>query len=722
MQDTVKNPRALTDLWDGREIGDPFLMRFDGRFYLYCSTHGEGGIKCWTSEDMIHFDYRGFVCTDARISGAYAPEVQYNNGKFYMVTSPKGSGHYLLSSDSPLGPFNVLTPNLGIGIDGSLFVDDDGKSYFYRASPQGIRVHKMPAPDEIDMRSEVIGSSYLGHWTEGPQVIKRDGRYFLTDTGNHVLSKGYHVDYCVSSQGPDRGYRRMRDSVLLLETRDNFHALGHSSSCVGPDMDTMYIIYHKNILDAHNRPFYRSLNIDRFFFNGDRMYTNATWWTQPAPHMPVCVSRDGEGLIDGNLPIEAGATFTAEICLRMTADKVQLHFGECTLTFNGNRTWTLSGAGVSAKGTWARNIAMNALITVKASLHKGNLCLYVNNQAFWQGTTAMQGGLIGIDEGAEPSFMGLSDVAQGSHDNAFPMSVPGSFDAVHCDGAEAFTEGEAGCKAVALKAGQTLKRVMNVESKGAYYLSLTIKGLSSDATITVNGQTLSAAATGVFAEDGIEKRCFGRLELPEGMIKFELTAAQDMTVDRIFLSEATEIEEQCIIEQGADVSNGALHVIGHKAAQSMHTKWCGYTAAEGLGEGYTNGIWHDGEVQAVLQIAPVSPEARADIYLRTSRASWHPHQVASSRIGYCLRITEKRLALFRQAYGETLLAECPLNLPWGEKLKLTFRAAGNNITVLSENKTLLSITDPTAFPCGYAGISAVCDGIGFHQFSVHPFD
>ena len=28
----VRNPRALTDVWDGREIGDPFLMRFDGKF------------------------------------------------------------------------------------------------------------------------------------------------------------------------------------------------------------------------------------------------------------------------------------------------------------------------------------------------------------------------------------------------------------------------------------------------------------------------------------------------------------------------------------------------------------------------------------------------------------------------------------------------------------------------------------------------------------------
>ncbi|MBQ3170223.1 MAG: family 43 glycosylhydrolase, partial [Clostridia bacterium] len=232
----VKNPRALTDLWDGREIGDPFLMRFDGKFYLYCSSHGNAGVKCWVSCDMIHFEYYGFVATDPRVNGAYAPEVIYNAGKFWMVTSPRGSGHYLLKADTPVGPFEVITENLGNGIDGSQFVDDDGTSWFYRSSHQGIRVHKMPSPEEIDVRNQPIDASFLNHWTEGPQVIKRDGRYFLTETGNHVCSKGYHIDYCVSNEGPDRGFRRLRDGMLLIETRDEFHALGHSSSCIGPDM------------------------------------------------------------------------------------------------------------------------------------------------------------------------------------------------------------------------------------------------------------------------------------------------------------------------------------------------------------------------------------------------------------------------------------------------------------------------------------------------------
>ncbi len=720
MFETYRNPIALTDLWDGREIGDPFLMRHDGRFYLYCSSSGgSAGIKCWMSEDMIHFDYQGFVCTDPRIAGAYAPEVAYNAGKFWMVTSPRGSGHYLLVADSPLGEFRIVTPNLGVGIDGSLFVDDDGREYFYRASHQGVRVHDMPAPEEIDVRSRVIGESYLQYWTEGPQVIKRDGRYFLTDTGNHVLSRGYHVDYCVSHEGPDRGYRRLRDGVLLLETRDEFHALGHSSSCVGPDMDTMYIIYHKNVLNKWNHPLHRSMNIDRFFFNGDRMYCNATWWRQPSPLQPLCTSRDGEGLADGVLPIEAGPVCTAEINLRMTADRAQVLFLGCTLTMHLDRRWTLTGP-VQAEGFFPPNTAMDALITIGVSLWDGKLALRVNNQEFLRTQTDLTGGKIGVGEGCAPSFIGLSDVAMGSADGEFPVSVPGAFDAVHCAHPAALTEGERGCQAVALKAGETLRRTLNVWKTGEYYLSLTLRAHDADAAVTVNGQTLTAAPAGASAEDGMEKRCFGRVRLEAGLVPFELTARTALTIDRIFLSDAEPFREAAVIEHGEDVTGGGLQVIGHKAENSMHTKFCGYTAAEGLGEGYFGGTWHDGEIRAVLNMSPASPEARASIFLRSSRESWHPHQVGAGRNAYCLRVTEGKMTLSRQEYNETLLAECLLDLPWGSRLPLVFRAEGSTLTVLREGDVLLQYTDPMALPCGRMGVDAVCDGIGFESLSVHP--
>lgn len=719
---TVRNPYPLTDLWEGREIGDPFLMRHDGRFYLYCSSRGQlPGIKCWVSDDMIHFDYQGFVCTDERTIGAYAPEVVYNAGKFWMVTSPKGSGHYLLVADSPLGPFEVVSDNLGIGIDGSIFVDDDGRSWFYRASHQGIRVHEMPSPDKIDVRSRPIEASWLGHWTEGPQVIKRDGRYFLTDTGNHVCCRGYRIGYTVSREGADRGYRMLRDGMLLLETRDEYHALGHSSTCVGPDMDTMYIVYHKNIIGEYNNPLHRSLCMDRLFFNGDRMYTNATWWHQPAPRQPLCVSRDGEGLTDGLLPAIAPDTYTAEINVRLTEAEGSVRFSGETLVIHRDRRWTLS---TGESGTFPPNVATDALITIKVSLHKGMLVLCVNGMEFLRRQTGLGGGRIGVGRGCAPSFIGFSEVAQGSEDHRAPKSVPGAFDAVHLSRCAETAEGETGCKALVLQPGQTAAYELNVWKARRYHLGMTTKAGDAPVTLIVNGQPMTAQPTGAGTEDGMEKLYFGTIELAAGMQTLTIEAEHAILIDRIFLTEADEFTPAVIIDKGEDVTGGALHVIGHKQQASMHRKFCGYTAAEGYGEawfggkGWNGDNWRDCALHMVINCKPCAPEARISAYIRSSRETWHPDQVAASRFAYAVHITENSIRLCKQAYGETVLAESPLTMPWGSQMKLTLRAQGSRITVEGDNGILLAYVDPMPLIAGRVGISAHTDGLGFETLYV----
>jgi len=718
---TVRNPYPLTDLWDGREIGDPFLMRHDGRFYLYCSSHSHlPGIKCWVSEDMIHFDYQGFVCTDERTIGAYAPEVAYNAGKFWMVTSPRGSGHYLLKSDSPLGPFEVVSDNLGNGIDGSIFVDDDGRSWFYRSSHQGIRVHAMPTPGEIDVRNKPIEASWLGHWTEGPMVIKRDGRYFLTDTGNHVCCRGYHVDYTVSHEGPDRGYRRLRDGLLLLETRDEYHALGHSSTCVGPDMDTMYIVYHKNIIGEHNNPLHRSLCMDRLSFNGDRMYTNATWWYQDAPVQPVCVSRDGEGLVDGRLPVETGAAYTAEINIRLTEHMGSVCFSGVVLTIGKDRRWALT---TGENGVFPPNVDMEALNTIKVSLNKGLLVLFINGMEFLRKQTSLVGGKIGIGKGCEPSFIGFSNVAQGSADS-IAKPVPGAFDAVHGDLSGKTIEGETGCQALVIRPGETAGYVLNIWQTRKYHLAMTVKASDAPITLLVNGQPMTAQSTGAATEDGMEKRCFGAIELDAGRQTMTIAAQEAVIIDRIYLTEADDFSPAVIIDQGEDVTGGKLHVIGHKQKGSMHRKFCGYTAAEGYGEAWFGGKgwngenWRDMALSMVINCKPCAPEARVSAYIRSSRETWHPHQVAAARFAYAVHVTETSIRLCKQEYGETVLAEAPITMEWGSQMRLTLRAKGSRITLEGEDGLLLAYTDPMPLTAGRVGFSGHTDGLGFEHVEV----
>ncbi|MDF2963809.1 MAG: glycoside hydrolase family 43 [Paenibacillus sp.] len=265
--------------------GDPYILKYNGMYYLYPSTHfGLSDVRAWSSVDLVNWNYEGIVAKDDRLKMAYAPEVIYWNGAFYMVTSPDGKGHFVLKSDSPTGPFTIQTDNLGMSIDGSVFVDDDGKWYFYHAGSKGIRGREMKDPYTFGAETVLKGTS-MNHWTEGSTLIKRNGTYFMMESGNHLMSAGYRVNYSISKNGPLGDFTMPYNNPLIISTTKDFHGLGHSTTVMGPDLDSYYIAYHNNKNPiAPGVGHDRHLNVDRLVFNGDKLdVLGPTNFTQQAP-------------------------------------------------------------------------------------------------------------------------------------------------------------------------------------------------------------------------------------------------------------------------------------------------------------------------------------------------------------------------------------------------------------------------------------------------------
>src|SRR5882724_7248658 len=198
-----------------RGIGDPFIMKYNGVYYLYPSDGGSIGFQVWSSTDLINWTYGGLIATDDQAKNGYAPEVKYSNGTFYLYTSPYGAGHVVYTSSSPTGPFTVVTGNQGQDIDGSPFVDDNGTWYFLTASGSGIQGCVMTNPLTLGTRSVVPGCQMSGQWTEGPGVFKRNGVYYMTFTGNNVLSTGYRVDVATNTTGPLSTYTQYANPIIL---------------------------------------------------------------------------------------------------------------------------------------------------------------------------------------------------------------------------------------------------------------------------------------------------------------------------------------------------------------------------------------------------------------------------------------------------------------------------------------------------------------------------
>ena len=291
LKDDYMNPVELPTAQGSKEAADPFVYRFNGAYYMYMTTGG-GYVRCYKSYDLLNWEAAtegpgAGICYKS--SGGnnigntpFAPEVIYHNGYFYMVTSPSGNGHFILVSESPEGPFQDITGNIGKSIDGSFFIDEDEQAYLFTAGSNAILGYKVSlSPDGISFEKSgssdwtmSYSESRLGAWNEGPYMLKRYGAYYMTDTGTHYLSPGYRVNYMYAPKGSDVGksssFTHINNLNTLVATEDDFHALGHSCNVLGPDMDSYYIAYHS----MKGSSSFRYYNINRLSFNGGNMTIN----------------------------------------------------------------------------------------------------------------------------------------------------------------------------------------------------------------------------------------------------------------------------------------------------------------------------------------------------------------------------------------------------------------------------------------------------------------
>ena len=260
------------------EVADPFFYRYLGEYYLIFTSFK--GIRCFRSPDLINYypidnkiNPRGYLYYDDLDVSYYAPEIIYYNGEYYLITSPNGGGHIVLKSSELIGPYQKVSENLHEMIDGSYFIDSDLKKYLLRADENGIIIDHLTQFNALtfDKNGQIasfnLTKAQIGGWNEGPMMIKRMGRYYLTFTGTHFLSSAYRVAYLTSDKLKNNAFSSMK--YLLLNTRKDFAGLGHSSFFLGPDLDSYFIAYHQ--LDENN---HRYLNISRLVFANEQMYVN----------------------------------------------------------------------------------------------------------------------------------------------------------------------------------------------------------------------------------------------------------------------------------------------------------------------------------------------------------------------------------------------------------------------------------------------------------------
>lgn len=289
---------------DMKDIGDPFILKHEDRYYMYATSMPDSGFLVWESENLVDWDNGNLVYSkfqqenDWATGDFWAPEVIYHNELFYMVYSARNKSGSLnmaiATSESPTGPFIDQTFDLlgeeGSFIDGHFFIDDDGTPFLYYVKDNyenivdGKHVSHIHVQQMTDDLLEVTGESELllvpdqswenpmgeYQWNEGPYVVKRENLYYLMYSANYFASSDYAIGYATSDNPMGPFVKSESNPILTKDMINGISGPGHNSVTVGLDDSTLYAVYHIHT-HSNNPSGNRRPAIDRLYFEDGEM-------------------------------------------------------------------------------------------------------------------------------------------------------------------------------------------------------------------------------------------------------------------------------------------------------------------------------------------------------------------------------------------------------------------------------------------------------------------
>jgi arabinoxylan arabinofuranohydrolase len=183
---------------------DPAPMVYDDTVYLYTSHDEDNAVQftmynwmLYSSTDMVNWTdhgivagvkdpYKTFKWADG--NNAWAPQVIFRNGKFYLYGPFPRGGHMVIGvavADKPTGPFVdaigaplINNPNSTNDIDPTVFIDDDAQAYLYYGHQPPVFYVKLNQ-DMISYAGSIVELTRPQTYEEGPWFYRRNGQYYL---------------------------------------------------------------------------------------------------------------------------------------------------------------------------------------------------------------------------------------------------------------------------------------------------------------------------------------------------------------------------------------------------------------------------------------------------------------------------------------------------------------------------------------------------------------
>lgn len=286
-------PHARNPLLPGY-FADPSIVHDRGEWFIYATIDpwGDKTLGLWRSRNFRDWTFEtpnwptkaATTSPTSGKAGVWAPSVvKGRDGRFWMYVSV-GNEIWVGTADHPAGPWHdanggkplvsrYFRPGFHM-IDAEAFIDDDGQAYLYWGSGLNwVNGHCFVVklkPDMVTFDGEVRDVT-PDHYFEGPFMLKRSGRYYLTSSWGNTTKDSYQVRYAVGDT-PLGPFREPEDKpILATDPASQIISPGHHAIFRAGGQD--FILYHRQALPfpRQDSDVLRQVAIDRLTMAGDRI-------------------------------------------------------------------------------------------------------------------------------------------------------------------------------------------------------------------------------------------------------------------------------------------------------------------------------------------------------------------------------------------------------------------------------------------------------------------
>jgi GH43 family beta-xylosidase len=284
---TAEAGNPFVDGW----YADPDVAIYNNRYWVFPTSSRpyseQTYLDAFSSPDLINWTKHPNVLTTANVSWAHravwAPAPVQRNGKYYLYfaandiqSNSETGGIGVAVADRPEGPYvdAIGKPLIGQFVNGAqpidqdVFIDSDGQAYMYYGGWGHANVVKLNN-DMTSLGRFDDGSAFKeitpANYTEGSQMFKKNGKYYLMWSEDYWGGPNYSVSYAMSDS-PTGPFNRV--GKVLTQDPAVATGSGHNSVLNVPGTDIWYIVYHRRPLSETDAN-HRQLSYDRMYFNSD---------------------------------------------------------------------------------------------------------------------------------------------------------------------------------------------------------------------------------------------------------------------------------------------------------------------------------------------------------------------------------------------------------------------------------------------------------------------